>query len=82
MIKIMDEQESYLLVTDGADFTVVERRAGKCYGLRHRACHGVALDGAGMTELIHESRSHSEREARDLLAAVSTRWRDLLELVR
>lgn len=82
MIRIMDEQESYLLVTDGADFTVVERRAGKCYGLRHRACHGVAIDGAGMAELIHESRSHSEREGRDLLAAMATQWRDLLEHVR
>ena len=78
----MDEQESYLLVTDGADFTVVERRAGKCYGLRHRACHGVALDGAGMAELIHEGRSHTEREARHLLAEVATQWRDLFEHVR
>ena len=32
MIEIMDEQENYLMVTDGADFTVLERRAGKFTG--------------------------------------------------
>jgi hypothetical protein len=82
MIKIIDEQENYLLVTDGADFTVLERRAGKVYGLRAGARYGLALDGAGMAELIHEGRSHTEREARDLLAEVATQWRDLFEHVR
>jgi hypothetical protein len=82
MIKIIDEQENYLLVTDGADFTVLERRAGMFYGLRNCARRGVALDGAGMVELIHEGRSHTERAARDRLAEVATQWRDLFEHVR
>jgi hypothetical protein len=82
MIKIIDQQENYLLVTDGVDFTVIERRAGKFYGLRGGARHGLTLDGAATAELIHEDRSHTEREARDLLAGVATRWRDLFEHVR
>jgi hypothetical protein len=82
MIKIIDEQENYLLATNGTDFTVIERRAGRFYRLRNRARHGVALEDAGMAELIHESRSHTEREARDLLAEVATQWRDLFEHVR
>ena len=48
MIEIMDEQENYLMVTDGADFTVLERRAGKFYGLHKGARHGMALDDRGM----------------------------------
>ena len=77
MIKIIDEQENYLLVTDGADFTVIERRAGKFYQLGSGARRGLALDGAEMAEL-----SHTERDARDLLAEVATQWRDLFEHVR
>jgi hypothetical protein len=82
MIKIMDERENYLLVTDGADFTVLERRAGRFYGLRNGARHGVAFDDTGMAGLIHEGRSHTEREARDLFGRVATQWRELLEHVR
>jgi hypothetical protein len=82
MIKVMDEQENYLLVTDGSDFAVVEGRAERFYGLRNRARHGVPLDDAGVAELMHENSSHSEREARDLLAEVATKWRDLFERVR
>jgi hypothetical protein len=82
MIKIIDEQENYLLVTDGADFTVIERRAGKFYQLGSGARRGLALDGAEMAELVHEGRSHTERDARDLLAEVATQWRDLFEHVR
>ncbi len=70
-------------MTDGADFTVLERRAGRFYGLRNGARHGVALDDTGMarTHIIHEGRSHTEREARDLLGRVATQWRELLEHV-
>jgi hypothetical protein len=38
-------------VTDDVDFTVIQRRAGKFYGLRGGARHGLTLDGAGMAEL-------------------------------
>ena len=82
MIEIMDEQENYLMITDGADFTVLERRAGKFYGLHKGARHGMALDDTGMVGRIHEGRSHTEREARDLLGEVATQWRELLEHVR
>lgn len=81
-MKIVDEQENYLLITDGARFTVVERRVGRFYGLRTRARHGVAPDDAGVAQLMKEAGSFTEPQARHLLADVATRWRDLFEHVR
>ncbi len=82
MVKILDEQENYLLVTDGAHFTVVERRDGKFYGLRNAARHGVTPDDAGVAELIHKAGSSTEPQARHLLTEVATQWRDLFEHIR
>jgi len=79
MIKILDQQEYYLLVSDGVHHTVVERRAGKFYPLCDRSRHGVALDEAGFAEIIREGGDHSLVEAQRLLAEVATRWRDLSE---
>jgi len=81
-MQILDEQENYLLVTDGAHFTVVERRAGKLYGLRHRSCRGVGADDAGVAQLMHDADPCTERQARHLLAEVASQWRDLFECIR
>jgi len=81
-MQIIAEQENYLLVTDGAHFTVVERPAGRFYGLRNGHRRGVPPDDAGVAELIHEEGSCSEPQARHLLAEVATQWRDLFECVR
>jgi hypothetical protein len=82
MVKVLDEQENYLLVTDGKHFTVVERRNGKFYGLRTSAREGVTPDDAGVAELIHRAGSFTEPQARHLLTEVATQWRDLFECVR
>jgi hypothetical protein len=83
MIEVLDEQENYLLLTDGAKhFTVVEHRGGKFYGLRNCARHGVEPDDAGFAELIYETGSSTEPEARHLLADVASQWRDLFEHIR
>ena len=82
MIRILDEQENYLLVTNGVQFTVLERRDGKFYGIRNCARCSAALDDAGVAELIREGGSYTEPQARRLLAYVATQWRDLLEYVR
>ena len=82
MIKILDEREYYLLVTNGNQFAVVERRAGKYYSLHDGARHGVALDDAGVLELSAEAGAHSESEARHLFDEVTAQWRDLFEHLR
>jgi len=82
MIKVLDEREYYLLVTNGTQFAVVERRAGKYYSLHDGVRHGVALDDAGVLELIQEAGAHTEREARHIFDEVSEQWRDLFEHLR
>ena len=57
MIKILREQENYLLVTDGLRFSVVERRNGKFYGVRNCARHSAALNDAGFADLVCEAGS-------------------------
>ena len=79
---ILEEKENYLLVTDGAHFAVVERRAGRFYGLHNSHRRGVAPNDAGVAELMHEEGSSSEPQARHLLADVAAQWRDLFECVR
>jgi len=79
MITVLDERESYFLVTNGTQFAVVERRAGKYYSLHDGVRHGVALDDMGVLELIQEAGPHSEEEARRLFDDVSAQWRDLFE---
>ena len=81
-MKILEEQENYLLITDGPHFTVVERRAGKFYALRNCARRGVTADDAGVAELVNEVGSLTEPQARHLLADVATQWRDLFEHIR
>ena len=82
MLKVIAEREHYLLVSDGQRFTVLERRAGKYYPLRNGTRHGFDLNEETVEELLHQSVSYSERDARTLLTQVATRWRDLLEHVR
>ena len=82
MIAIKAEQEHYCLVTDGASWTVIERRAGKYYPLGACSRLGVALDEPGATTLFHEGRSYPEAAARRLLANIATQWRDLFEHIR
>jgi hypothetical protein len=82
MAPMKTEREHYLLVSDGKRFTVVERRAGKFYPLCNGIRHGCDLDDEGVAELVRESGSFSEREARRRLAHVAGRWRDPFEHVR
>jgi len=82
MLKIIAEQEHYLLVSDGQRFTVVERRAGKFYPLRNGNRIGVCLDDDTITGLIQGSGAYTEQAARNLLADVASQWRDLFEHVR
>ena len=41
MLKVVAEQEHYLLISDGRRFTVIERRAGKFYPLCKGVRHGL-----------------------------------------
>jgi hypothetical protein len=82
MFKILDEQEGYLLLTDGAHFTVAERRGEKFYGLRNSARQAVAADDAGVAELISRTRSLTEAQAHHLLDEVATQWRGVFEHIR
>jgi hypothetical protein len=82
MIKVIAEQEHYLLVSDGEHFTVVERRAGRFYPLCNGIRHGLDLDDETVAQLVRESGSNSEQDARSLLAHVASQWRDLFEHVR
>ena len=82
MIEILDQQENYLLVTDGLRFIVVERRNGMFYGVRNCARHSAALDEAGFAALVREAGSYSQSDAQHLLSGMASDWRDLLEHVR
>jgi len=81
MMRVVAEQEHYLLVSDGDRFTVVERRAGKYYPLCKGDRHGLQLDDATVVQLVRESGSYSERDGRRL-ANVASQWRDLFEHIR
>jgi hypothetical protein len=81
MMRVVAEQEHYLLVSDGDRFTVVERRAGKFYPLCKGDRHGLQLDDATVVQLVRESGSYSERDGRRL-ASVASQWRDLFEHIR
>jgi hypothetical protein len=82
MITVLDEREGYLLVTNGTQFAVVERRAGRYYSLHDGRRHGVSLDDVGIRELIQEAGAHSEAEAWRIFDEVSGHWRDLFEHLR
>ena len=82
MMKVIAEQEYYLLVSDGEHFSVVERRAGKFYPLCSGTRRGLDLDDETVAPLVRESGSYSESDARKLLADVASQWRDLFEHVR
>ena len=82
MLKVIAEQEHYLLISDGQRFTVVERRAGKFYPLCTGVRHGLDLDDETVAELIGRSGSYSEHDAQRLLFEVASQWRDLFEHVR
>jgi len=81
-MKVIAEQEHYLLVSDGERCTVVERRAGKFYPLCNGIRHGLDLDDAGVAQLVAGSGSYSEPEGRKRLADVAGQWRELFEHVR
>ena len=82
MLIVIAEQEHYLLISDGQRFTVVERRAGKFYPLRIGVRHGLDLNDETVAELICQSGSYSERDARRCLVEVASQWRELFEHVR
>ena len=82
MLKVIAEQEHYLLISDGQHFTVVERRAGKFYPLCTGVRHGLDLDDETVAELIRQSGSYSERDAQCRLVEVASQWRELFEHVR
>ena len=82
MLKVVAEQEHYLLISDGQYFTVIERRAGKFYPLCKGVRHGLDLGDETTTELMRRSGSYSERDAQRRLADVASQWRDLFEHVR
>jgi hypothetical protein len=82
MIKVVAEQEHYLLISDGVHFTVVERRAGKVYPLCNGIRHGLHLDDETVAQLVRKSGSYCESDARRLLTQVASQWRDLFEHVR
>lgn len=81
MLKIIAEQEHYLLISDGQRFTVVERRAGKFYPLCTGVRHGLDLDDETVVELIRQG-SYSERNAQRRLVEVASQWRELFEHVQ
>ena len=81
MLKVIAEQEHYLLISDGQRFTVVERRAGKFYPLCTGVRHGLDLDDETVVELIRQG-SYSERNAQRRLVEVASQWRELFEHVR
>ena len=72
MLKVIAEQEHYLLISDGQRFIVVERRAGKFYPLRIGVRHGLDLNDGTVAELICQSGSYSERDAQCLLVEVAS----------
>ena len=82
MLKVIAEQEHYLLISDGQRFTVVERRAGKFYPLCTGVRHGLDLDDETVAELMRRLGSYSEHDAQRLLVEVASQWRDLFEHVR
>ena len=82
MMKVIAEQEHYLLISDGEHFSAVERRAGKSYPLCSGLRRGLDLDDETVAQLVRESGSYSESDARKLLADVASQWRDLFEHVR
>ncbi|MCW3473207.1 hypothetical protein OL599_01320 [Rhodovastum sp. RN2-1] len=82
MINVLDEQEHYVLVSDGEHFAVVERRVGKFYALHHRECHGYLLDDPDLVNLVKKTGVRREREARAILVRVAMEWRDLFEHIR
>jgi hypothetical protein len=82
MLKVVAEQEHYLLISDGQRFTVVERRAGEFYPLRSGVRRGLDLNDGTVASLIHQSGSYSERDAQCLLIEVASQRRDLFEHVR
>ena len=81
MLKVIAEQEHYLLISDGQRFTVVERRAGKFYPLCTGVRHGLDLDDETVVELIRQG-SYSERNAQRRLVEVASQWRELFEHVQ
>ena len=82
MMKVIAEQEHYLLVSNGEHFTVVERRAGKFYPLCNGTRRGLDLEDETVAQLVRESGSYSEPDARGILAHVASQWRELFEHVR
>ena len=72
MMKVIAEQEHYLLISDGRRYTVVERRAGKFYPLCNGDRHGLDPDDETVPELIRRSGSYSERDAQYRLADVAS----------
>lgn len=76
-VRVVEERESWLLVARGDRFAVVERRAGRIYGLDSAHRTGAPDSPAGMAEAAGDDGWRSEAEARATFAAVVARGRDL-----
>jgi hypothetical protein len=82
MIRIVGEQENYLVVTNGTHCTVVERRAGRYYPLGKCSVPSVELDEQGFAQLVQMGGAYSEGTAMRRMSEVASQWRDLFELLR
>lgn len=82
MIRIVGEQENYLVVTDGTHCTVVERRAGRYYPLGKCSVPSVELNEQGFAQLVQIGGTFTEVIAMRRMSEVATQWRDLCELIR
>jgi hypothetical protein len=82
MIRIVSEQENYLVVTDGTHCTVVERRAGRYYPLGKCSVPSVELDEQGFAQLVQIGGTYTEVTATQRMGEIATQWRDLCELIR
>lgn len=80
MITISAEQEHYCLLTDGENWTVAERRAGRYHPLGNCSRPGVPLEAPEAASLFR--RRYPEPTARRILEEVATGWRDIFEHIR
>lgn len=76
-IRVVEERESWLLVADGDRYAVLERRAGRIYGLESSHRTGEPDSPAGMRAAAEAEGWHDEAGARALFGQVVARGREL-----
>lgn len=67
-IQIVRQHGSFLLVSSGSAFAVLEKRAGRVYPLKPGHRDGVAMTPEGLASLINIDSPLAEKEARQLFA--------------